>query len=167
MRPDQVERFYREYSALGGLIGVRAGELPDSWTEFQAYFSHASQTVLEPNLTVHRVLRSVQMSPPPLPLPRLIWDAVRIPARRALWLGGVGLLAPALRRRLEIPWSDADQRALDRLGRLSRALTPVMPARLRIMGPNALRVRQRAIARGPLGHRGAERHVPGTAEHAA
>jgi uncharacterized protein (DUF2236 family) len=167
MRPDQVERFYREYRALGRLIGVRPGALPDTWTEFQTYFSDTSQTVLEPNLTVHRVLRSVQTSPPPLPLPGLIWDAVRIPARRALWLGGVGLLAPELRRRLEIPWSDADQQALDRLGRLSRALTPVMPARLRIMGPDALRVRRRAIARGPLGPGGGERSAPATAERAA
>ncbi|HEY3729593.1 MAG TPA: oxygenase MpaB family protein [Solirubrobacteraceae bacterium] len=167
MGPDQVERFYREYSSLGQLIGVRPGELPGTWREFETYFEDTSQTVLEPNQTLHRVLRSVQMSPPPLPLPTILWDAVRVPARRALWLGGVGLLAPELRRRLEIPWSDADQRALDRLGRLSRALTPVLPARLRIMGPGSLRVRQRAIARGPLGQSSGDRRALAGAERAA
>jgi uncharacterized protein (DUF2236 family) len=86
-----------------------------------------------------------------MPIPDLLWRAVRLPARRALWLGGVGLLDKPLRERLGIPWSRNDEAQLRALGAISRGLTPVMPERLQVMGPAQLRVRWRAIARGPLG----------------
>jgi uncharacterized protein (DUF2236 family) len=151
MRAEQIERFYREYRSLGRLIGIRPADLPERWPEFLAYFDHTSDTVLERNGSVQRVLRAVLASPPPLPVPSAVWRAVRVPAQRALWLGGVGLLEPGLRRRLEIPWSAGDERSLRALGQVTRALTPVMPARLRIMGPDQLRLRRSAIAKGPLG----------------
>ncbi|MDQ6836706.1 MAG: DUF2236 domain-containing protein [Actinomycetota bacterium] len=155
MRPAQIEAFYREYRDLGALIGVRAGALPDTWTEFQDYFEYVSDTELVATESVHRVLGTVKLDGPPLiPMPSMIWTVTRIPARRALWLGGVGLMAPRLRRRLGIPWTSADQRAVSNLGRLTRALTPVLPSRLQILGPTQLRWRERAIARGPLGAQG-------------
>ena len=45
---------------------------------------------------------------------------MRIPARRALWLGGVGLLDPFLRRRLRVDWSIVDEAQLRTLGVFSR-----------------------------------------------
>jgi uncharacterized protein (DUF2236 family) len=151
LRPDQVDRFYREYRSLGELIGVRAQELPETREQFGPYFEHVSSTVLERTSSLERVLGSVRRSPPPVRLPPVLWNAARIPARRALWLGGVGMLGPELRDRLRIPWSDRDEGAFQTLGRFSRSLTPLLPAPLRIMGPNQLRMRQRAIAAGPLG----------------
>jgi uncharacterized protein (DUF2236 family) len=149
---DEIETFYREYRNLGRLIGVRPRELPQSWGEFLTYFDEVSRTVLVTNESVTRVLHSVQMAgPPPLPLPDPLWRVARIPARRALWIGGIGLMAPELRTRLDIPWSASDERAFRTLGRLTRAMTPVMPKRLQILGPDQLRMRRRAIARGPLG----------------
>lgn len=151
MRPDQVDRFYREYRGLGRLIGVRTGELPETWDAFGPYFERVSESALGPTESLAAVLRSVRRSAPPLPLPRPVWNTVRIPTRRALWLGGIGLLDPGLRRRLQIPWSEADERAFQSLGRFTRSLTPVMPPALRVMGPGQLRLRRRGIARGPLG----------------
>ena len=146
------DAFYREYRDLGRLIGVRAGELPDTWTDFSRYFDHVCAEELGPDASVTRVLRSVRMTgPPPLPLPDPLWRALRIPARRALWLGGIGLMAPALRERLGIAWSSSDERAFQRLGRITRASGAVMPPSLRVLGPTQLRLRRRAIARGPLG----------------
>ncbi len=58
---------------------------------------------------MRRVLRAVDLAGPAiLPLPGPLSAVTRIPVRRALWLGGVGLLAPELRRRLEIPFNFAD-----------------------------------------------------------
>jgi len=152
MEPTEIESFYREYRGLGRLIGVRPRDLPDSWREFCAYFAEVSRTELVPNETVDRVLRAVQLSGPPVvPIPDLLWRALRIPARRATWIGGVGLIAPELRRRLNVPWTERDERAFQNLGRLTRAMSPAMPQRLRILGPTQLRLRRRAIARGPLG----------------
>ncbi len=153
MRPDQTERFYDEYRGLGRLIGVSTDELPKTWDAFGPYLREVSESVLAPTESLAAVLRSVRRSAPPLPLPRPVWNVVRIPSRRALWLGGIGLLEPRLRDRLRIPWTERDERDFQALGRLARGLTPLMPAPLRVMGPGQLRVRRRAIAHGPLAPR--------------
>ena len=151
MGPSEVERFYREYRGLGRLIGVRERDLPDTWPEFREYFDEMTSAQLVRTESVGRVLDSVKHAPPPIPLPRAIWRRLRMPAGQLLWLGGVGLMTPELRARLEIPWSRREEAQFQTLGRLSRSLTPLMPERLRIMGPAQLRFRRRAIARGPLG----------------
>jgi len=155
MNPYEVECFYREYRQLGRLIGVRERDLPDTWREFRAYFDRMVGEELVPTESVARVLGTVKHAPPPpVPMPRSLWRAIQMPAGRVLWLGGVGLIGADARRRLNIPWSHRDEAQFRLLGRLSRGLTPVMPERLRITGPAQLRLRRRAIARGPLGPAG-------------
>jgi uncharacterized protein (DUF2236 family) len=68
-----------------------------------------------------------------------------MPASRALWLGGIGLLSPALRRRLGVNWTRLDEAQFRALGRVSRALAPMMPERLRVTGPAQLRWRRKEI----------------------
>jgi uncharacterized protein (DUF2236 family) len=149
---DETERFYREYRGLGRLIGVREHDLPNTWAGFRAYFDRMTRTELVRTVSVERVLGAIrQAPPPPVPIPDLVWRAVRLPASRVLWLGGVGLLGPGLRRQLEVPWSRGDEAQFRTLGRLSRAVTPLMPESLRVMGPAQLRWRREAIAHGPLG----------------
>jgi uncharacterized protein (DUF2236 family) len=156
MRLDQKERFYREYRGLGRLIGVREKDLPATWSGFRAYFDETCATELVRTVSVDRVLAATQGDvPPPLPImPDLLWRAIKVPASRGMWLGGVGMLAPELRAKLGIPWTERDERQFNSIGRASRALTPVLPKPLRIVGPTQLRMRRRAIARGPLGSRG-------------
>jgi uncharacterized protein (DUF2236 family) len=152
MRPDQVEQFYAEYRRLGRLIGVRERDLPPSWAGFRAYFDEMVCEALVPTQAVTNVLKTIRGVPaPPIPVPDLLWRAMRVPAARALWLGGAGLLRPSLRARLGVGWSGADAAQFRALGALSRGLTPVLPKRLKVMGPAQLRWRRRAIARGPLG----------------
>lgn len=158
MRPEQIERFYREYRGLGRLIGVRPRDLPATWSGFCDYFERVSQTQLGPNDSVRRVLRAVELiGPAVMPLPGPIWSVMGIPARRAIWLGGVGLIEPELRRRLEISWNIADELAFRTLGQLTRATTPVMPDRLKVAGPAQLEARRTAIAHGPFGPAAAAR----------
>jgi uncharacterized protein (DUF2236 family) len=154
MSPAQVERFYREYVGLGRLVGVRADDLPPDWDGFRAYFDHTLEHELGPNETVDRVLRAARKPAVPEVGPAVLWKAVLLPATRAAYLGGVGLLPPELRVRLGIPWTSRDERAFRALGAASRALTPVLPRKLKTLGPTQLRWRRRAIARGPLGPSG-------------
>ena len=154
MTPEQVTSFYREYRGLGRLIGVRERDLPPTWPEFRAYFDEMTRTELVRTESVVRVLGSIGEAPPPLPIPNAIWHALQLPMSRMLWLGGVGLLTRELRERFEIPWGRREAREYRALGTVSRGLEPLMPERLRIMGPAQLRMRRRAIARGPLGPRG-------------
>jgi uncharacterized protein (DUF2236 family) len=150
--PVEVEQFYREYRGLGRLIGVREHDLPGDYESFRTYFEHTIQSQLVRTGAVDRVLAAVaHAAPPPIRIPRALWRAIRVPPRRALWLGGVGLLDPALRTRLGIEWGSRAQSEFQTLGALSRAATPVMPKALRITGPAQLRWRREAIARGPLG----------------
>jgi uncharacterized protein (DUF2236 family) len=152
MTVDQRERFYAEYRGLGRLAGVRDGDLPEDWAGFRAYFDRMMREQLVRTESVDRVLRSVRHAPrPAIPLPDTAWRAISFPAQRAMWLGGLGLMAPYLRQRLGVSWSRSDETAFRSLGRISRGLTPVLPHRLQVMGPDQLRLRRRAIARGPLG----------------
>jgi uncharacterized protein (DUF2236 family) len=151
MKPDDLEQFYREYRGLGRLIGVRPHDLPPTWSRFVGYFERVCDTELGPNDSVRRVLGALKMAEPVLPMPGPLWAVVRIPTRRAVWLGGAGLLAPELRRRLQISWKLRDELAFQALGRLTRLMTPALPGRLRVTGPAQLRARREAIERGPLG----------------
>jgi uncharacterized protein (DUF2236 family) len=152
MRPDQIDRFYREYTGLGRLIGVRQHDLPQSYRDFKQYFDRTCAEELVRTTSVDRVINATQGDvPPPLPIPRPIWNVARIPARRTLYLGGVGMLAPALRERFGLGWSTADELQFRAIGRASRSVTPLLPKPLRIAGPGQLRFRRKAFARGPLG----------------
>src|SRR5262249_43274005 len=149
----ETERFYDEYRGLGRLAGVRERDLPEDWAGFRAYFETMVAERLHRNEAVDRVLRSAELPAPrpPFPVSDLAWRALRTPAQRALWIGGIGLMPPVLRKRLGIRWTKRDERSFRALGAFSRPLTPVMPKHLRVTGPGQLRMRRRAIARGPLG----------------
>jgi uncharacterized protein (DUF2236 family) len=151
MTPTQRDRFYREYRGLGRLVGVREADLPEDWAGFRRYFDEYVETRLTRTSSVDRVLRSVTHAQPPVPLPDPLWRAIRLPASKALWLASIGEAGPRLREKLGIPWSVREQRQFRRLAAVSRGFTPLMPRPLRTIGPAQLRVRRRAIARGPLG----------------
>jgi uncharacterized protein (DUF2236 family) len=152
MRPDQIERFYSEYRGLGRLIGVQDGDLPATWAGFRAYFEDMGSHHLVRTTACDRVLKALHRAPPPpIPVPGPLWSVLRLPAGQALWLGGVGLMAPELRTRLGIRWRGTDEAQFRAMGAVSRSLTPVLPSRLRITGPAQLRRRRQAIASGPLG----------------
>jgi uncharacterized protein (DUF2236 family) len=162
MRPSEREQFYREYRGLGRLVGVRERDLPPAYAEFRRYFDEYADTHLTRTVAVDRVLRTItNPARPPIPLPDTLWRLARLPARKAIWVGGIGMLGPNLRERLDITWTARDEQQFARLGALSRALTPLMPGPVRTVGPMQLRMRRRAIAHGPLGDLGG--HPPGDA----
>jgi uncharacterized protein (DUF2236 family) len=171
--PEDVEAFYREYRGLGRLIGVRERDLPSDWDGFRRYVDRTVREELVHTEAVDQVLRAVRNLPSPqvslhvpqtslrvpptslrgpqMPLPVALRRAIRIPAGRAAWIGGIGLMDSSLRRRLGIGWSPLDEAQFRAMGAALRALTPVMPERWRVTGPAQLRWRRREIAEGPLG----------------
>jgi uncharacterized protein (DUF2236 family) len=152
MQAGEIERFYREYRSLGRLIGVRERDLPATWSEFCEYFDRMLREELVRTESVDRVLAAIRrVPPPPVPVPGLVWRALRVPAGDALRLGAVGPMTGALRERLGIPWSRRDEARFRLLGATSRGLGPVLPKRLKVTGPAQLRWRREAIERGPLG----------------
>lgn len=152
MTPRETDRFYDEYRGLGRLIGVRERDLPPTWPEFCAYFRRTARTKLERTGSVERVLHTAgHAGAPPAPISGRLWPLLRFPARRAMWLGGIGLIEPAVRRRLSIDWTAVDETQFRALGIMLRGLTPLMPEQLKVTGPGHLQWRRDVIAAGPLG----------------
>ena len=151
---DEIERFYSEYMPLGRLVGVRPDDLPAEWAGFREYFDAVVAERLEHNETVDRVLRTISrpgVPPPFMARAEPLWRLLRVPPSRALRIASIGMMSPLLRERLGVRWSRANEAELRALAVASRALGPIIPRRLRIMGPAYLRWRADEIARGPLG----------------
>ena len=143
MTPKETFRFYDEYRRLGRLVGVREHDLPRTWIGFCDYFERMTREELVPTAAVGRVLAALHRVPPPPGLaPDLLWPAIRIPAAEAMRLGAVGPLSSELRTRLGINWGWRDEAAFRALGIACRGLGPVLPDRLKVVGPRQLRVRR-------------------------
>jgi uncharacterized protein (DUF2236 family) len=152
MRGAELERFYREYRALGRLAGVRERDLPETWSGFRDYFEAMVADELVSTEAVERVMRAAsRFPPPPLEVARRVWGLIKIPATTAVRLGGVGLLTPELRSRLGLRWTALDDAAFRGLGAVTRSLGIVLPQRFKVTGPAQLEWRREAIARGSLG----------------
>ena len=146
------DRLYAEYMPLGRLVGVRPGDLPESRADFHDYVDTMIAERLVRHETVDLLLSLLDRPDAPgLPVIDQLWPLLRIAPSRALKAATLGLLPPILRERFGVRWGDRQQTELRALGRASRALTPVMPARLRCVGPEYLRMRREAIAKGALG----------------
>ena len=146
------DRLYAEYMPLGRLVGVRPGDLPESRADFHDYVDTMIAERLVRHETVDLLLSLLDRPDAPgLPVIDQLWPLLRIAPSRALKAATLGLLSPVLRERFGVRWGDRQQTELRALGRASRALTPVMPARLRCVGPEYLRMRRGAIAKGALG----------------
>lgn len=147
---DEAERrrFWSEWRTMGRLLGIRERDLPAEWELFRAYFERMVEQRLERTAAAQDVLESLRDPPPPPVLARFpaLWRVLRLPGCHALHLTSVGLLPAALRERLGVSWSRAQQRQWGALAAALRAATPVMPARLLNTGPAYMRWRRRSIA---------------------
>ncbi|GAB3503155.1 oxygenase MpaB family protein [Amycolatopsis cihanbeyliensis] len=150
MSEEETERLYAEWLGLGRLLGIRAGDLPATWAEFEVYFDEMVANRLAHTETADVVLASLRRPARPPLLPRWtepVWRLVTLPAAHVLTLCTIGLLPDSLRRRLGLRWTRWQDRQLRALRAASRAITPLLPRHLRINGPLYLRSRVRAIAR--------------------
>lgn len=150
---EQRRRFYREWLGLGRLLGIREHDLPPTWDGFRAYVEAMCATRLEPSDVVDDVLASLAdpKAPPVRGLGPRTWKAITAPSSHTLRLATIGLVPPTARARLGLEWTRPMELELRAIGRASRAATPVLPQRLRTVGPSYLRWRGAAIERGPFG----------------
>jgi uncharacterized protein (DUF2236 family) len=153
LTPDQVERFYAEWRGLGRLLGIREGDLPESWDGFRDYVERMCAERLEPSDVVDDVLESLAepKAPDVRGLGPRTWKTVALPASRTMRLATVGLLPASVRLRLGLEWTRAQELELNVLGGLSRSTTPLLPRSVRTVGPSYLRWRREQIDRGPFG----------------
>jgi uncharacterized protein (DUF2236 family) len=166
----ELETFWSEWRRVGRLLGVRERDLPERWAEFPEYFDRMIHERLEPTESVTDVLEALAEPPPP-EVPGMsapLWQALRVPAARGAKLGTVGLMPAALRSKLGLEWSQAQQVELRAVGAASRRSGAVLPSACRNFGPTYLRWRADAIARGEVASgKGSKFEGAGTATAAA
>lgn len=146
---DDEDRYCAEAARVGTLLGVSAGELPDTRDRLDGYLERMQR---EDRLAVGvgaRRLAGALLAPP-----GKRWVAP------ALWLGRlttVGLLPPSIRDAYGFPWRASDARCLRSAAALLRAARRVTPPPLREW-PAARRARMRlAGSTAPGGRHSPER----------
>ena len=140
LAPDDEDRYCAEAALIGPLLGVSAGELPDTRDRLDRYLDRMQR---EDRLAVGAGAR------------RLAEALLAPPGRRwaapALWLGRlttVGLLPASIRDAYGFPWRATDARRLRRAAAALRAARRLVPpplrewpaarrARMRLAGPTA------------------------------
>lgn len=152
MSRPEIDAFYEQWMPLGRLLGVREGDLPDSWDGFLDYFQTMSRERLERNITTDRVVATLEArEPPPIPVIRELWPALRVTPAHLMRLATIGMLSDEMRARLELDWSTAQATQFRAIQRASRLATPVLPKGLLDIGSKHLRWREQEIRKGPLG----------------
>ena len=109
-------------------------------------------TKLEPSDVVDDVLESLADPKPPevRGLGPRTWKAITLPSSHTMRLATVGLLPETARRALGLEWTRAMELEMNAIGRVSRSTTPILPRRLKIVGPSYLRWRRDQIQHGPF-----------------
>jgi uncharacterized protein (DUF2236 family) len=122
LTPHQRERYYRESLLFAALFGIPKECLPRDWTAFSDYLL---ATVQSDTLSVNDRARTVARR-----LLTGVW--LPVPAYQDLT---VALLPQPVRERFGFPYRAAEQREIRRRIALLRRFYPLLPARLRYVGP--------------------------------
>jgi uncharacterized protein (DUF2236 family) len=121
----QREQYYRESQLFAGLFGIPQECLPRDWAGFAEYFSEMVQSEIlnvsdRSRTMARRLLAGADLW---VPVPASYQDLT------------VALLPSPVRRRFGFSFNDEQQRQIDRAVALTRRLYPLLPARLRYVGP--------------------------------
>lgn len=106
----QRRQLYEEHKQWYRLYDMSMRPVPDTWEDFQAYYDHMCENVLEVNKAALDVLDLSRLGKPPaMPwLPDWLWRLQRpLIARGFVWLT-IGMYHPAIRAKLGYTWSRRD-----------------------------------------------------------
>jgi uncharacterized protein (DUF2236 family) len=112
-------RLYAELVELGLVMGIARRRMPPDEPAFWPYLRRTVDEELEDHPTVHAfldVLRRSEIPHPRWPGPAAWWPPVGRGIGGFSHFLAVGTLPPALRERLGLGWTRAQQRRLDRMG---------------------------------------------------
>ena len=123
--PRQRDRYYRESQLFAGLFGISNEYLPRDWAEFSTYFSAMvqSETLSVSDRARTMARRLVSGADLWLPVPASYQDLT------------IALLPVPLRERFGFSFGETQKQQIRRAVALSRRLYPLLPARLRYVGP--------------------------------
>lgn len=146
---DDTRRLYGEWRQVGRILGIAERHLPADLDALSSYLDDMVADRLEDNPTVRTLLASLRLHgvpPPHAAVPNAVWAAACRPGGVVLSDITVGTLPAALRTKLGLSWSPAQQRRLDAVAAAVRLTTSRLPDRV-LQYPAGQRARRRAARR--------------------
>jgi uncharacterized protein (DUF2236 family) len=131
----EQERLFAEWRQGGKLLGLRDEDMPASVDAYWAYYANMIETTLEYNPVTRDILSGAIPQLGALQrLPPAVWRKLSAPLTTRSRRLTLGTLPPAYRRKIAAQerWTHDDERWLERLRSLVRAVAPRLPARLRV-----------------------------------
>jgi uncharacterized protein (DUF2236 family) len=120
----QRQRYYDESRLFAALFGIPDGSLPSDWNSFAGYVSATTQSDI---LTVSPQARALGL--------RLLGCGTFLPIPAPYRALTAALLPPRIREAFEFRYGAAEQQAVERHIARLRWLYPLLPSRLRYVGP--------------------------------
>ncbi len=125
LAPDQRERYYAESRLFAALFGIPGQRLPPDWTAFSAYIAAMTESN---TLTVTDAARAMAH--------RLLAGAdTWLPVPSGYKALTAALLPPRLRDAFALGYGQAERNAAQQFIARTRRIYPLLPSRLRYVGP--------------------------------
>jgi uncharacterized protein (DUF2236 family) len=147
----EQERLYAESLQWYRLYGMTMRNVPQTLDEFDAYWTHYVDDVLEATPTAQWLLATFRRPPAPPGfgwIPDAVWRGVRRPVGAAAVVYASGLMPAAARAKLGLPWERRHRVQYEAIRRALRLSVRVTPARYRYHPRPLAGWRREADARG-------------------
>ncbi len=135
----QEQQLYQEWVQQGRILGIRDRDMPKDLNAFWVYFDNMVEHRLEVTDTALYLLDvslKAMRKPPALKwLPTAIWKAFYRRAAERARLATIASMPAALRARFGLEWNAENQKQFKRMQRWVKALTPLLPGRIRYLAP--------------------------------
>jgi uncharacterized protein (DUF2236 family) len=130
--PDaELGEYYAQMCDVGRLLGVRDQDMPEDWAAFERYYDEMVAG-FGTNETIRTLFETIRTVPKPVRwLPGPLWIRLRPWQYRAQLFFIRGTLPPAFRDRLDLQWTDADQRRFARFCSVTRGAGSLLPTSAR------------------------------------
>lgn len=128
------EAYYQETVQLMRNFLVAPKEIPASYKEWEPWFEDMVENHLVDTQVARDYLKVIKTVAPPKQIPaslRPVWRAAIAPVGRMQYFFTVGTTPEVVRRKLDLEWTDKDERALKALGWFLGRTIPLLPERVR------------------------------------
>ncbi|WP_155349131.1 oxygenase MpaB family protein [Acrocarpospora pleiomorpha] len=133
LKVDDESRLYSEWRYAGAQIGIRPSSMPTTLSQFEEYVQEMIVARLDNNDASRSLLHAFTFGEVERPwkfLPHSLWPVGRHIARQVLKTGAIGSLPALLREKLNIDWTQQDERLLLRLKLAIRTIDHYTPSKL-------------------------------------
>lgn len=158
--PAQERKLYAEWLQVGRILGIDDRNMPQTLGDFWQYYSAMLRDTIEPTAVARELAAAERPVPPPPwgPVPLRLLLRAAWPVLGPAFAGlraflTTGLMPPEAREAIGLAWTPRQEHRLLRFCRVVRAVTPLLPERLRYL-PLAREARRDARRRARVDDRG-------------